>query len=167
MLTFSSFLSIENTSDTSINIGKKELNVSKTLTIGTWSIQSHFGVWYNVENNYIKEHNKYDGRVSVTIGISSEDIDLINEFIEDNDHWGPIKNCSYFALNLYNTVASDTEFIDTPLIYTPSYISSIIKKFDTCEFNREIPVEDKMSYFDGTSLVEYTLSERGIQYEGV
>ena len=86
------FLSIENISDESIDIGKKPLPKGETLAIGTWSILDHFGVWYNVESNYIAEHNKYDGRVSITIGIDVDDLKKINESIATNDRWNPLNN---------------------------------------------------------------------------
>ena len=75
------FLSIENLSNEEISIGQKKLASEEMLTLGTWAIRDHFGVWYNVESNYIKEHNKYDGRVSVTIGINEEDLKKISDSV--------------------------------------------------------------------------------------
>lgn len=154
-----SFLSVENISDEDIIVGKMTLGAGEEIALGTWSVKAHFGLWYNLEGNYTKAYRKYDGRISVSIGLTLDDLDKVNEYIKDNDHWGVYKNCSYFALNLYNLVASESEHIDTPLIYTPGYIAGIIKKFDTCETNKVIHCEDKFGYFDGDEYIEYSFSE--------
>ena len=153
------FLSIENISQDTITIGKKDLNVGETIALGTWSIKEHFGVWYNVESNYIAEHNKYDGRVSITIGITAEDLEKINHAILSNDRWNPLNNCSHFALHVYNQVASDTEYIKTPLIHTPSYIAKNIKKFANHEYNKAIPTDKHLGFFRNSEFVSYNLEK--------
>ena len=153
------FLSIENISDSEFYIGQKKVAVGETIAIGTWSILDHFGVWYNVESNYIKEHNKYDGRVSVTIGIDGDDIETLNSEIAKRDKWGVLNNCSRFALSVYNAVANENETIKTPLIYTPSYLTKYIKKFESFEYNKEIITEDTLGYFDNTSYVSFNLEK--------
>lgn len=149
------YLSMENISEENVTIGKMTLGSGKEMALGAWSIKSHFGLWYNLESNYSRLYNKYDGRVSITIGISRDDVDKINEFIESNDHWGVLRNCSYFALNLYNIVAEESESIALPLIYTPSYIASKIKKFDTYEVNKIITTGETFGYYSNGSFVEY------------
>lgn len=143
------FVSIENISENTITIGKNSLEPHQAITIGTWSIKAHFGVWYNVESNYIKNHNKYDGRLSVTCGIDSNDIVTISKFIDNNDYWSPLHNCSQFALNLWNSVANTDEELVTPVIYSPSKIAKSLKTFDVYQTNRPIETGDKMYYFDG------------------
>lgn len=143
------FLSVENTSSQDIKVGKVTLAPNKAVTIGAWSIKAHFGVWYNVESLYIKDCNKYDGRVSITAGINQDDLAKISEFIANHDIWTPYRNCSNFALNLWNTVATDTEELVKPVIYSPSKIRRELNKFDTCQTNRKIETDDQMFYFDG------------------
>lgn len=151
------FLSIENISDEPIHILTKNINAGETISFGTWSILQHFGVWYNVESNYIVQHDKYNGRLSITIGVNSEDIEILSKFISTHDRWNPICNCSNFALNLWNTVAESSEKIDKPLIYTPSYIAGEVKKFDGYEINKVIPTEDTLGYFDGSTYVSFQI----------
>lgn len=160
-----SFLSIENVSSENIKLLNKTIEPGETIAIGTWSILEHFGVWYNVESNYIVQHNKYDGRLSITIGIGEDDIEKISSFIAEKDTWNPINNCSYFALNLWNKVAGETEYIKTPFIYTPSYIAEEMKKFDSFEKNKDIPTEDTMGYFKGETYVSFQIE--GDNYESV
>ena len=143
------FVSIENISEVTIKIGKNTLEPHEAITIGTWSIKAHFGVSYNVESNYINNHNKYDGRISVTCGINSNDIATISKFIDNNDYWSPLHNCSQFALNLWNSVASTDEELVTPVIYSPGKIAKSLKNFEVYETNRQIETGDKMYYFDG------------------
>lgn len=159
------FLSFENLSDEAIAIGNMTLDSGDEIALGTWSVKSHFGIWYNLEGNYSRDYRKYDGRISVSIGVTLDEVKKINEYISKNDHWSVFKNCSYFALNLYNLVASDSEYIDTPVIYTPAYIASKIKLFDTYETNKVIHCDQTFGYFDDEKYVEYSFNE-GL-YEGV
>ena len=143
-----SFLSVENISSETITIGKVEVAPNETISIGTWSSKAHFGVWYNVESNYIKDYNKYDGRISITAGISSQDTEKMNKFILAHDYWSPTNNCSNFALNLWNTVAEEDEELVRPFIYSPSKIAKALKNFEGYETNREIKTSDKFFYMD-------------------
>lgn len=159
------FLSIENISDEPIELLHKNISVGETISIGTWSILEHFGIWYNVESNYIVEHNKYDGRVSITIGIDNEDISTLSNYMSNNDKWNPIYNCSKFALTLWNTVAENSEKINKPIIYTPTYIAKEIKKFDSYETNRAIPTEETIGYFNNSTYISFQIE--GEHYESV
>jgi hypothetical protein len=116
-------------------------------------------VWYNVESNYIADYNKYDGRLSITTGISNDDIDQMSEFIFSHDYWNPIQNCSYFALNLWNEVVDDSEKLDTLFIYSPSGIAKQLKTFEGVEENRELITEKKFSYFENNSPVYFELED--------
>lgn len=151
------FLSIENLTDDNIKVHSRELTGRESITIGTWSIRDHFGVWYNVESNYISEYNKYDGRVSVTIGISEDDLIVISEYIAKSDNWNPLNNCTVFAIGLWNKVASESEKIDVSgALYTPSELRSEIEKFDTFEINRPIETDKEFGYFVGDEFVSHT-----------
>ena len=143
-----SFLSFENLTTESIMIGKYELPAGDTVAISTWSITEHFGIWYNTENNYIKYHDKYNGRVSVSAGLKLECLEKLNKFIEENDNWLPTKNCTNFSVDLWNTLCEESERVSTPLIYTPNKLSKDIKTFTTYEINREIKTSDRLGYFD-------------------
>ncbi len=142
------FLGVENISNETIKVGKYSLAPKETVTFGTWSIQAHFGVWYNVESVYIKTIDKYNGRVSVTAGLDLESVDKMNNFILSHDFWSPINNCSNFALNLWNTVAEENEQLIKPFIYTPSHIAKVLKKFENYEINKQIETGSQMFFFD-------------------
>lgn len=160
-----SFLSIKNVSDEPFYLSEKKINPGETVAFGTWSILDHFGVWYNVESNYISDYNKYDGRLSVTQSVSSEDISVITEYIKKHDYWTPLTNCSCFALNLWNSVSDAPELLDVPLIYTPSQIAKQLQKFNTFETNRTIVTEKTFGYFKDGSYINCYLE--GGDYEAV
>ena len=150
-----SFLSIENISSDVIKIANVTLAPNETIAIGTWSISAHFGIWYNVESNYIAEHNKYDGRLSITTGISLDDMVSITNYILSHDYWTPLANCSCFALNLWNEVAENSEKLSKPLIYSPSHLAKCMKNFENYEENKEIITDTNFHYFEGTNPVYY------------
>lgn len=151
------FLSLENISDNNIKLLDRTITPGETIAIGSWSILEHFGVWYNVESNYITNHGKYDGRVSITIGIDNDNLNTLEEFINNHDRWNPIFNCSKFALSLWNTVASDSEYLDKPLIYTPTYVANEIKKFDNYELNKAIITDENMGYFTDSQNASFVM----------
>lgn len=150
-----SFLGIENIGDEDITIGKSTLSPLDSLTFGTWSIQAHFGVWYNVESEYIRTCNKYDGRISITTGINSDDLAKINSFINSHDYWTPTNNCSNFALNLWNTIADKEEELLRPFIYSPSHIANCLKNFENYETNKNINTSILQMYFYDENTPKY------------
>ncbi len=152
-----SFLSISNASKDDVVIGNYTLKPDETVCIGTWSILEHFGVWYNVESNYIRLYEKYLGRVSITKYLDSYDIETICNFIAMHDYWSPIYNCSYFAINLWNSVAKETERLDTYLIYSPSKLSSQLKEFKNYQINKSIKTNYKFGYFNEANYVSFNL----------
>lgn len=141
------FLSVENISSSSFMVGDREVKPSETITIGLWSILEHFGVWYNVESNYIKEHNKYNTRVSITIGISLDDLNKVSKIIDKNNKWTPLYNCSKFALEIWNAVALESEIIDAKFITSPSYLVDEIVKFKEHQKNRECNTDQIIRYY--------------------
>lgn len=150
-----SFLSIENISTSDITLYNYTIPAGETITIGTWSLSKHFGIWFNIESNYIVNRNKYDGRYSVTTGVSVEDINKLNDFMSSHDKWGCLKNCSYFAQSFWNEIAEESEFIPYKPIFTPKYLEEEIQKFEEHEYNREIITNDTCYYFDGDTFQEF------------
>lgn len=152
-----SFLSFENTSNNDIIIGNYNVSPNETICIGTWSISSHFGVWFNVESNYNNKYNRYDGRISITRQISESNIDDINGFIAKHNYWNPLRNCSYFALNLWNSVANQSEKLAKPLIYSPTHVANEIKKFNNFEYNRPMVTTGNMGYYSNSQFVSVSM----------
>ena len=152
-----SYLSFTNTSNETISISTYACSPGETVCIGTWSISSHFGVWYNVESNYNICNNRYDGRLSISKQIDINDVNTITKFIEENNTWSPLKNCSNFALNCWNEIASESEKISKPVIYTPSHIASQIRLFSGYETNKPMVTKDNFGYFEDDTYVAFTM----------
>lgn len=142
-----SFIVIKNTSSQELIAGNYPLAPNEEVCIGTWSIKEHFGVWYNVESNYINYNNKYDGRVSVTQQISLEELNSISNFIANHNKWSALKNCSYFAINLWNSIAQESEKLSTYLIYKPAKLVNELKQFNEFNINQIFNTSTDVGYF--------------------
>lgn len=141
------FLVVDNIGNTPIIIGDREISPLDSITIGLWNIKEHFGIWYNIESNYISEYNKYPNRVLVTIGIDLEDIESINNEIQTCDKWNPLFNCSTFATKIWNLVAEDSEKINDKLLLSPNYLVNEIIKFKDYKRKKEIITDKNISYY--------------------
>lgn len=141
------FVVVENITNDTMTIGNYELLPGKIVTIATWSIAEHYGVWYNVESNYSKYFDKYNGRVSVLRTLNSTEVESISKYIRSNDYWSIYKNCTYFTLHLWNMVATDDERLTVPLIYSTSHLVREIETFDKVDNNIEIITPDGMLYY--------------------
>lgn len=142
-----SFLSITNNSTSNITIAGKEIEPNEEIYFGAWSLSVHFGIWYNVESNYIEFYNKYNGRVSVDKGITIEDTETISDFILANDTWTPVNNCSRFAIRCWNSVAKESEKLDLRLVNTPTKLIKNLKKFENFEINKPLNFYTDCGYF--------------------
>lgn len=142
------FVSITNVSENILEIGGRRVLAGESITIGLWNVLEHFGVWFNIESNYISEYNKYSNRVSLTIGIGLEDIQTLNDVISSSDRWNPFFNCSTFALKMWNSVAEDNEKIDKKMITSPSYLVNEIMKFEGFEKGKEILTDKNVKYYN-------------------
>ncbi len=154
-----SFLSFENISSETVMIGEYALAPTETVTISTWCLSDHFGVWYNIESNYIKYHDKYNGRYSVSMSIKKEKLKDAKTFISKNNTWLPTKNCTNFSIGLWNKLCEKDAKLETPLIYTPKKLTDDIKRFETHEFNKEIFVSSKLGYFNNGEFVEFAFEK--------
>lgn len=153
------FIMLTNISSSNVTFLNKTIEPSKNLMVGTWSISAHFGVWYNLESNYSVFNNKYDGRYSVSIGITNDELSKLETFTSTHDKWNCLYNCSKFALNFYDEVANEQEYIKKPLIYTPSYIAGEIKKFDHYEVNKPMITDEGFGYYVDNEYHEYSFNE--------
>ncbi|MBQ7307672.1 MAG: hypothetical protein IJW82_04000 [Clostridia bacterium] len=154
-----SFFAFTNISQDFVKIGNYNLSPNETITLGTWSITSHFGVWYNLESSYIKDYDKYNDRVSVSTQIDSNEVKVVNEFIKNHDTWNPYSNCSYFCINLWNTFANNEEIIKKPLFYNPSYLYNQITSFPTYENNKMVTTKENFGYFENEFVSHSFLKE--------
>ena len=142
-----SFLSIENVSLNNFVVGDRIVLPNETITIGLWPIKEHFGIWFNVESNYINEYNKYSERVSISVGINLDDIAKVSKIIDENDNWTPMFNCSSFSLKVWNSVAQDSEKLNVGGFISPNNLVKEIKLFKNYEIARECKTTTNISYY--------------------
>ena len=148
-----SFVGVKNLSASSITIGNYTLAAGEEITIGTFVQSAHSGVWYNIEAAYIAL-GTYQNVVSLSIGV--EDllkIDAISDYILATDYWSFKKNCTNFALDLWNLAAGDDAISVDGFFTTPTNLQKQIMRFSEFERNKVISTTALPSYFDGTNLV--------------
>ena len=89
-----SWVSLENKTGHSVFIKDYELQNNQAVAFSVWSISGHGGVYFNIEPNFIKQNGRYDGRKSLSVNIDESKLDDIQDFINNNDRWTSLKNCS-------------------------------------------------------------------------
>lgn len=146
-----SFLSLTNTSTSDIVLAGKTIHVGEEIYFGAWSLSVHFGIWFNVESNYIEFYNKYNGRISVDKGITAQDLEKISEFIIENDTWSPLNNCSKFAIRLWNNIAKESEKLSLNFVNTPSKLIGELKTFENFQVNKPLSFYEDCGYFANLS----------------
>lgn len=154
------FITVKNVTDNNQQIGAYTLRPNEECSIGTWGMNAHWGIWYNVESTYLTL-SRYEGRVSVTQGITDSDVSLLNEYIKNNDTWTPFKNCSYFAVDLWNLASDADEFFDLGGLITPDRVTKRIKNTDGYATNRNISEFDAVGYLSSekSKFTEFVLRE--------
>jgi len=153
------FLTILNVSSADISVYGVEISPSEEITFSAWNTSLHAGVWFNIESAYIHEFDRYASRYSLSYGLSLEDIGILNSYISENDIWTPRKNCSYFSINLWNTVVDDNSKLDANLVTTPAGLKKEIMLFEGYTFGKAIAYNEAMGYFKDSEFREYRMEE--------
>lgn len=148
-----SFLSFENVSDGDIAVGALTLAPGEFCTVGSWGMNVHFGIWYNIEANYIVRGGMYDGRTSVSKTIGTEDLAAVNAFFAATDKWSPLYNCANMAVDAYNAAGGDT----LPLsgIITPTRVIDELRRWTHVETNRPVGTYGIAGYLTEDGFEEY------------
>ena len=135
-----SFLVYKNTSDSDQTIAGVTVNPKQSITIGTYGNQSSGkGVYVNLEAYYAQNYNSYANRVSLTTDISSAELKKIQSKINKCNKWTYTKNCSWFAKEVWNTVAPKSKQLSAGVPPTPKTLSDNIKKNSTYKTNISLP----------------------------
>ena len=151
------FISIKNNMTTSITIGVYTIKPNEEITIGTWGLNDHSGIWYNKEAYGFSSDSSavsYFNIYSVHISLDYSDFATINTFINNNDTWTSTNSCCSFARRLWNSVSA----IDISSTGTnPQSLANAIRAIGG------IRVYSIPSYISGTSKVGY--AHNGNMYE--
>jgi len=103
-----SFIHVENTGNTIMVLGVYYLLPGEEVTFGIYgNINDHLGVWYNLEAYKYEQSTAYDNSKGLSVTIDEDDVDIIDDYIDNNDTWSNSFNCSSFASELWNLVSTD------------------------------------------------------------
>lgn len=159
-----SWVSLENKTGHSVFIKDYELQNNQAVAFSVWSISGHGGVYFNIEPNFIKQNGRYDGRKSLSVNIDESKLDDIQDFINNNDRWTSLKNCSYWSLTLWNKIVDEQyRLYPLPVIYTPSKIQNLMKKFDCVEVNKDFSSAGGIFHYLNNVSQEMTLCARNVK----
>ncbi|MBQ6706874.1 MAG: hypothetical protein IJN07_05155 [Clostridia bacterium] len=151
------FLTFKNTSCSPITVGGLTVWVDNEITIGTWgNKEPHDGIWYNLESYIINTYGSYENRVSLSIDITQNDVDLINAVIANNDTWSETNNCSSFATKVWNEVSSIALSAGTP--NTPTSLMLSIKSKAGYETARSVQNNTNIGYMSNGEFVAATVN---------
>lgn len=120
------FVGVTNLTEEAYRVGGYELQPQETVTIGSWSMSGHFGLWYNIENYYMNAKGRYEGRLSLDQSFATGALTAINEYLYAHDSWSLFRNCSYLALNLFNLCREEDERLEIGGTVTPGKIYDLL-----------------------------------------
>lgn len=146
------FLSFENRSSEPVVLGAITLEAGQSCSLGTWSMSHHFGVWYNIESNYIEAAQKYGGRVSFTKEMPIEAFETVSAYIAEHDVWSLFTNCARFAADIFDSIDGDK--IELNGLATPTRLADRIRAFDAHEIDRPITHYGKTGFADPSGRFE-------------
>lgn len=153
------FVVFENTSAASWMLGNYEVQPQEEVSVGSWSLSAHYGVWYNVESSYVNIFNRYLGRVSLTVDITAGDIKAVSSYIADHDKWSMFKNCSYLALALFNICSPASFKLSLSGTITPKKVSEALKSNAEVEYDRSISNYGEIGYFQDGVFYEFEVED--------
>jgi len=102
-----SWLYIENISDKTLTVGVYQLEPSKGVSVGTfrYSRGEGRGIYYNVESYCVNTYGA-SKRYSLTETVTESELaGITNKINSYSGKWTPVKNCAYFAANVWNGIS--------------------------------------------------------------
>ena len=151
------FLEITNLSNEEIILYYQVIKPKESITFSWWAIDIHMGIWFNIEPYYVYLYNRYDTRYSTTIYINYENLNRINSYLEINDKYDPLNNCSKMTLGCWNLVAEKSEKIDILFLTTPTYVVRNIKNFDSFSYSKNLNSKGSIGFIDNKIFNEYKM----------
>lgn len=156
-----SFLSFKNNSEDIITVAGYPLQPNEEITIGTWPLSSNFGLWFNVESSLINHCNKYADRVSLTQKIPSNLIKEISDIIIKYRRWSIFKNCTYFALNVWNEIFDDK--LLSGRIVSPKRLYLEILKNKNYLSKKPVVDNQKVGYYKKLEFINYSYGKAYVE----
>lgn len=154
------FISFKNTYTQQIKIGNLNVNPGHEITIGAWGTPpaNHSlgnketwqnGVCYNVESHLVNYDNELSNRVSLTMGVTMNDVETIKNKISNAGSYNYISNnCATFAVKVWNSVASSSRKLSAGTPNQPVTLYNNIKTKSGYQSNRSIMNITPVGYVD-------------------
>lgn len=168
------FISFKNTSSQVIKIGALNVNPGHEITIGAWGTKPKdheiragetwkSGIFYNVESHLVNYDDGLSNRVSLTMGVTMNDVITIRDKISN---WGSYhyitNNCATFAVEVWNSVAPSNWLLTAGIINQPVTVYISIKSKSGYQTNRSIMNMTPIGYANSNGdFVSITLSLHG------
>lgn len=150
------FFYIENLSDSDIYIYNYRLAPHESATFSWWAIDRHMGIWFNIESNYIALANRYSDIACIGMYLNKSELARLNTFLEKNDCYTPVSNCSKQVMTCWNELSEHGEAIITSTIATPGFLKREINKFKAAK-KRAIGHSENICYYNGKSFTSYKM----------
>ena len=132
------WLSVDNRSGHSVYIKDYEIKNNETVTLSVWAISEIAGVFFNLESNFVSKCNRYVGRQSLSVNIEESQLKEIEQYIDKNNNWAIIKNCTFWSIQLWNEIVDDEFKLKTQtLVYTPKRLEKAFSEFDCIEVDKD------------------------------
>ncbi|CAM3661569.1 MULTISPECIES: hypothetical protein [Saccharibacillus] len=143
------WITVSNTSNRTIVVGKINVAPGKTVSLGTWGNKTeHQGLWYNLESFLISKNNAYSNRVSANVFITQSNLNKLNSHILRFDKWSTLTNCSSFAASSWNLIASPS--VSAGVINTPKNLASSIKNINSYSTGVTVPFNYAVYHANGS-----------------
>ena len=151
-----SFLTAENLTDSSVMLYDYKMKPHETVTFSWWAVDKHMGVWFNIESCYINLTTRYNNLRTVSMYIDANEVETLSHFLENNDYYTPLSNCSKQVIRCWNTIADSDEMLCESKIMTPAKLISEITRFSSWT-SLDIGLNTNICYFDNGKAISFTM----------
>ena len=151
-----SFFVIENISDEDISVYNYKIPAGEFATFSWWAVDKHMGIWFNIESNYINLTNRYANIECVGMYLDEQELNKLTDYMESNDRYTPIYNCSKQVTKCWNYIAETNEKIADYAIVTPEKVKQQIMNFDEY-YQKKIQLIRKICFFDGEDFISFAM----------
>ena len=161
------WLVIENGTDEPYNFYNAVIFPGETFSIGTWgnrkdpdTNETYHGAWLNLEAYY----QSYDNTASLTITITPSQLATVSKKCISMNRWDALKNCSYFASEIWNTVAPRNMKVSAHVFAVPGsfphLLKSSIMSVSGYQTNRGFEYNDYTGYCINDTTFKYIKASR-------
>lgn len=155
------FMSIVNISENVIEPAYGiDIEKGESIFFSWWAIDTHMGIWFNIEPNYIKNFGRYTDRVSLSRYISRTELEKIRDYLTRNDLYSPVSNCAKNCTDLWNLCAGKDSVYYLGRLRTPKRVCKEIRKRRYFETDRPINTNGRIFFLSYGKTDYFELEKR-------